>query len=169
MKFDLFPVVGTIFELNRSNTKLSRMPISLASPVFVHLLTDLQPIWWIVFSCCISSWISSSIWAWVAHIVWASLVQFWIKLCVWIGVCKATPLIATVVQIAINPKMPKTSHQMNRLDHPSNLASNREASPAMGSSSQGRWRFIGNHRLCWDRRIKRDSFLKEIEELRGQS
>ena len=37
---------------------------------------------------------------------------------------------------------------MNSLDHWSNLVSNREASPAMGPSSQGRWRFIGNHRLC---------------------
>ena len=57
---------------------------------------------------------------------------------------------------------------MNRLDRQSNFVSNREASPAMGSSqaSQGRWRFIGNHRLCRDRRIKRDSFLKETEELR---
>ena len=36
----------------------------------------------------------------------------------------------------------------------------------MGPSSQGRWRFIGNHRLRQDRRIKRDSFLKETEELR---
>ena len=57
---------------------------------------------------------------------------------------------------------------MNRLDRQSNFVSNREASPAMGSSqaSQGHWRFIGNHRLCRDRRIKRDSFLKETEELR---
>ena len=36
----------------------------------------------------------------------------------------------------------------------------------MGPSSQGRWRFIGNHRLHQDGRIKRDSFLKETEELR---
>ena len=55
---------------------------------------------------------------------------------------------------------------MNRLDRWSNLVSNQEASPAMGPSSQGRGRFIGNHRLCRDRRIKRESFLKEIEELR---
>ena len=57
---------------------------------------------------------------------------------------------------------------MNRLDRQSNFVSNREASPAMGSSqaSQGRWRFIGDHRLCRDRRIKRDSFLKETEGLR---
>ena len=54
---------------------------------------------------------------------------------------------------------------MNRLDHWSNLVSNWEASPAMGPSSQGRWRFIGNHRLHQDRRIKRESFLKEMEEL----
>ena len=73
---------------------------------------------------------------------------------------------AAVVQIAINPKMPKISHPMNRLDHGSNLVSNREASPAMGPSSQGCWRFIGNHRLGQDRRIKRDLFLKETEELR---
>ena len=73
---------------------------------------------------------------------------------------------AAVVQIAINPKMPKISHPMNHLDRWSNLVSNWEASPAMGPSSQGRWRFIGNQGLCRDRRIKRESFLKEIEKLR---
>ena len=73
---------------------------------------------------------------------------------------------AAVVQIAINPKMPKLSHPINRLDHRSNLVSNREASPATGPSFQGRWRFIGNHRLRRDRRIKRDSFFREIEEIR---
>ena len=73
---------------------------------------------------------------------------------------------ATVVQIAINLKMPKISHPMNRLDHGSNLVSNQEASPAMGPSSQGHWRFIGNYRLLRDQRIKRDSFLKETEVLR---
>ena len=52
---------------------------------------------------------------------------------------------AAVVQIAINPQMPQISHLMNRLDHQSNLVSDREASPAMGPSSQGHWRFIGNH------------------------
>ena len=76
------------------------------------------------------------------------------------------PVTAAVVQIAINHKMPRISHPMNRLDHWSSLVSNREASPAMGPSSQGRWRFIGNLRLCRDRRIKRDSFLKDREELR---
>ena len=76
------------------------------------------------------------------------------------------PVTAAVMQIAINPKMPRTSHPMNRLDHWSTLVSNREASPAMGPSSQGRWRFIGSHRLRRDQRIKRDSFLKETEELR---
>ena len=55
---------------------------------------------------------------------------------------------------------------MNRLDHQSSLVSNLEASPAMGPSSQGCWRFIGNHRLRQDRRIKRNSFLKETEALR---
>ena len=55
---------------------------------------------------------------------------------------------------------------MNCLDHWSSLKSNLEASPAMGPSSKGRWRFIGNHKLHRDRRIKRESFLKEIEELR---
>ena len=70
------------------------------------------------------------------------------------------PVTAAVVQIAINAKMPKISHPINRLDHRSNLVSNREASPAMGPSSQGRWRFISNHRLCRDRRIQRESFLK---------
>ena len=76
------------------------------------------------------------------------------------------PVTAAVVQIAINPQMPRISHPVNRLDHWSSLVSNREASPAMGPSSQGRWRFIGNLRLCRDRRIKRDSFLKETEALR---
>ena len=75
------------------------------------------------------------------------------------------PVTAAVVQIVINPKMPRTSHPTNRLDHRSSLVSNSEASPAVGPSSQGRWRFIGNHRLRQDRRIKRDSFLKETEEL----
>ena len=37
-----------------------------------------------------------------------------------------------VVQIAVNPKMPKVSHPMNHLDRWSNLVSNREAGPAMG-------------------------------------
>ena len=55
---------------------------------------------------------------------------------------------------------------MNRLDRQSNLVSNWEANPAMGPSSQGRWRFIGNHRLRRDQRIKRDSFLRETEEFR---
>ena len=76
------------------------------------------------------------------------------------------PVMAAVVQIAVNPKMPRISHPMNHLDHWSSLVSNWEASPAVGPSSQGRWRFIGNHRLRGDRRIKRDSFLKETEELR---
>ena len=70
------------------------------------------------------------------------------------------------MQIAINPKMPKISHPVNHLACWSNLVSNWEASPAMGPSSQGCWRFIGNHRLRQDRRIKRDSFLKETEALR---
>ena len=73
---------------------------------------------------------------------------------------------AAVVQMAINPNMPRISHPMNRLDRWSNLVSNQEASPAMGPSFQGRWRFTGNHKLRRDGRIKRESFLKEIEELR---
>ena len=76
------------------------------------------------------------------------------------------PATVVVVQMALNPKMPRISHPMNRLDHRSNLVSNREASPAMGPSSQGRWRSTGNHRLRRDQRIKRDSFFIEIEELR---
>ena len=76
------------------------------------------------------------------------------------------PVMAAVVQIGINPKMPRISHPMNRLDHRSSLVSYQKASPAMGPSSQGRWRFIGNHRLHQDRRIKRDSFLKETDEFR---
>ena len=65
------------------------------------------------------------------------------------------PVTAAVVQIAINPKMPKISHPMNHLDHWSSLVSNQEASPAMGPASQGHWRFIGNHGLCRDQRIKK--------------
>ena len=84
------------------------------------------------------------------------------------------PATAAVVQIAINPQMPRISHPMNHLDCWSNLVSkpghgtflSKEASPAMGPSSQGHWRFTGNHKLRQDRRIKRDLFLKEIEELR---
>ena len=76
------------------------------------------------------------------------------------------PATVVVVQMALNPKMPRISHPMNRLDHRSNLVSNQEASPAMGPSSQGRWRSTGNHRLRRDQRIKRDSFFIEIEELR---
>ena len=45
--------------------------------------------------------------------------------------------IAAVVQMAINPKMPRINHPVNRLDHWSNLVSIREASPAMGPSFQG--------------------------------
>ena len=76
------------------------------------------------------------------------------------------PAMAAVVQIAINPQMPRISNSMNHLDCQSSLISNREASPAMGPSSQGSWRFIGNHRLRQDQRIKKDSFLKETEGLR---
>ena len=54
---------------------------------------------------------------------------------------------------------------MNRLDHRSNLVSNQEASPAMGPSFQGRWRYIGNHRLHRDQRIRRDSFFIDMDEL----
>ena len=52
--------------------------------------------------------------------------------------------IAAVVQVAINPNVPRISHPMNHLDHWSNLVSNQEASLAMGPSFQGS---IGNHRL----------------------
>ena len=62
--------------------------------------------------------------------------------------------------------MPRINHPTNRLGRRSNLVSNREASPAMGPSSRGRWRFTGNHRLHRDRRIKRDLFFREIEVLR---
>ena len=60
------------------------------------------------------------------------------------------PATAAVGQMAINPKMPRINHPMNRLDHRSNLMSNWEASPAMGPSFQGRWRSTGNHRLHRD-------------------
>ena len=72
---------------------------------------------------------------------------------------------AAVVQMAINPKMPRINHLINRFDHQSNFVRNWEAS-AMGPSFQGRWRSTGNHRLRRDQRIKRDSFFIEIEELR---
>ena len=39
---------------------------------------------------------------------------------------------AAVVQIAINPQMPRISHPMNHLDCQSSLVSNQEASSAMG-------------------------------------
>ena len=55
-----------------------------------------------------------------------------------------------VMQIAINPKMPRLNHQMNCLDRQNNLVSSWEASPAMGPSSQGHWRSTGNHRLRRD-------------------
>ena len=45
---------------------------------------------------------------------------------------------AAVVQMAINPKMPRINHPMNHLDSQSNLVSSQEASPTMGPSSQGR-------------------------------
>ena len=61
--------------------------------------------------------------------------------------------------------MPRINHLVTRLDRRSDLVSSWEANLAMGPSSQGRWRFIGNHRLRRDQRIKRDSFLKETEDL----
>ena len=60
------------------------------------------------------------------------------------------PPTVAVVQMAINPQIPRINHPVNRLDHQSNLVSNQEASPAMGPSSQGHWRSTGNHRLCQD-------------------
>ena len=39
------------------------------------------------------------------------------------------------MQMAINLKMPRINHPMNRLDCQSNLVSSQEASPAMGPSS----------------------------------
>ena len=60
------------------------------------------------------------------------------------------PVTAAVVQMAINPQIPRINHPVNRLDHQSNLVSNQEASLAMGSSSQGHWRSTGNHRLRRD-------------------
>ena len=122
--------------------------------------------WMAVSNFFILPWTFSSIGAWVAHIGWASLVQFLIKFCVWNEVCKATSAIAAVVQMAVSPQMPRIYHPMNCLYRQSNLLSNWEAGPSMGPSSQGRWRSTGNHRLCWDRRIRRDLFFREIEELR---
>ena len=60
------------------------------------------------------------------------------------------PATAAVVQMAINLQIPRINHPVNRLDHQSNLVSNWEASPALGPSSQGRWRSTGNHRLHRD-------------------
>ena len=54
-----------------------------------------------------------------------------------IEVCNAMPVMAAVVQIAINLKMPRISHPMNYLDRWSSLVSNQEASPAMGPSFPG--------------------------------
>ena len=71
-------------------------------------------------------------------------------------VCKAMSATAVVVQMAVNPKMPRINHLMNRLDRQSNLVNNWEASLAMGPSFQGHWKSTGNHRQCRDRRIKRD-------------
>ena len=73
---------------------------------------------------------------------------------------------SAVVQMAIDPKMPRMKHLINRLDCQSNLVSNWKVSLAMGPSFQGRWRSTGNHRLRRDQRIKRDSFFRKIEELR---
>ena len=46
-------------------------------------------------------------------------------------------VMAAVVQIAFNLKMPRISHRMNRFNRWSNLVSNQEASPAMGPSFPG--------------------------------
>ena len=61
--------------------------------------------------------------------------------------------------MAINPQMPRISHPVNRLARRSYLVSNWEASPAIGPSSQSRWRSAGNHRLHRDQRIKGICFL----------
>ena len=47
------------------------------------------------------------------------------------------PATAAVVQMAVNPQMPRINHPMNRLDRRSDLVSSREASPAVGPSFQG--------------------------------
>ena len=121
-----------------------------------------------VFNSWILSWAFWSIWAWVTRIVWASLVQFWIKFCVWIEVCKAMPVTAAVGQMTINPQMPRINHPLNSLDCHRNLVSNQQTSPTMGPSPQGCWRSTGNHRLHQAWRIKRDLFCREIEELRQE-
>ena len=152
MKFDLFPIVGT---MNWAGVTQNRVGLQshFSITCFCKSINWSPTHLTAVFSSCISSGIFSSIWASVAHIVWAFLVQFWIKLCVWIEACKAMPATAAVVQIAHNPKMPRISHPMNCLDCQSNLVSNREVSPAMGPSSQGCWRFTGNHKLHRNQRI----------------
>ena len=76
------------------------------------------------------------------------------------------PATTAVVQMAINPQMPRINHPVTCLDCQGNLVSSKGATPAMGPSSQGHRRSTGNHRLCRDRRIKRDSFFKETEKLR---
>ena len=76
------------------------------------------------------------------------------------------PATAAVVQMAISSQMPRISYPVNCFDHQSNLVSNREASPAMGPSSQGCRRSTGNHRLLRDQRIKKDLFFRKMEELK---
>ena len=154
MKFDFFSIVITMVEPKRSDTKLSRIPIQF-NTCFCKSINWSPTHWMAVFNFWILSWTSSSIWTWVAHTVWESLVQFWIKFCVWIEDCKAVLAIAAVVQMAINPKMPRINHPMNHLDCQSNLVSNWEASFAMGSSSQGCWS-TSIHRPHQNWRIKRD-------------
>lgn len=60
------------------------------------------------------------------------------------------PVMAAVVQIAINPQMPRISQPMNRLDHWSSLLSNWEQVQPWDLFPHGRWRFIDNHRLHRD-------------------
>ena len=166
MKFDLFPIVSTIVESNRSNAKLSRISITLVSFVFVNLLIDLQLIGWLFL---ISEfylkllYLSEPEWPTQYEHLQSNFEQSFVFELKFVKQCLQQQ---QWYKWLLTPQISRINHPMNCLDHWSNLVSNQEANPVMGPSSQGRWRSTGNHKLHQDRRIKRDSFLREIEELR---
>ena len=73
---------------------------------------------------------------------------------------------AAVVQMAIDPKMPRIKHLINHLDHQSNLVSNWEVSLDMDPLS----RVVGDLLATTDyieiEESKGIRFFREIEELR---
>ena len=71
-----------------------------------------------------------------------------------------------VVQMAVDPKMPRMKHLINRLDCQSNLVSNWKVSLAMGPSFQGRWRLLATTDYVEIEESKGIRFFREIEELR---